>query len=176
VYVRRKEYMKKIIPVIVVIAVIAIGAYSYLTGGKVTLNGNGFSVTKTLTSKSETFMGDLKSAVLKGVPFKCTFKTTQGTEGIGYMKNKQYYGTLTVDGKSGYIIMRDNCMWTWDKISKQGVKMCFEGDIWSTQGQASDSKSGDYTCVLDEKISDDLFQVPNDVKFIDADNPTETGE
>lgn len=165
--------MKKVIPIIVIGAIVLIGGYSYLNGGKVTMTGNGISVSKTLTSKSETFIGDLASAVKKGEPFKCTFKTNQGVEGTGYIKNKQYFGDLTVDGKQGYIIMQGNCMWTWDKTTKQGAKMCFEGDVWDIQSQQSAENTGNYTCTTDLALSDSMFQIPTDVKFIDADNPIE---
>jgi hypothetical protein len=165
--------MKKIIPIVVVLAIIAVGGYTLLTGGKISTTGNSFSVTKTITSKSETFTGDLKAAVLKGEPYKCVFKTNQGTQGTGYIKNKQYYGDLVVDGKAGYIVMRDNCMWTWEKNIKQGAKVCFEGDIWASDGKESNTPTGDYTCTLETTISDDLFIIPKDVKFFDADNPME---
>jgi hypothetical protein len=163
---------KMIFKGIVGLIIVGVMAYLYLTGGKLQMTGSGFSISKTITNKSETFIGDLKAAIDKGTPFKCTFKNPDGSSGTGYMKNRNYYGEITMQGKAGYILMLNNCMWTWDKVSKQGAKMCFTGDIWDTAGQTGSTSSapkGEYTCTSGS-VDDKLFTVPADVNFIDADS------
>lgn len=159
--------MKKVLPVIIILIIIGFGAYLVLSGGKVNFTGTGFNVSKTITNKSETFVGDLKAAIKRGIPFKCTIKQ-ENMEGTGYMKNKKYYAEITRNGKEGYILISDNCMFTWDKGKPQGVKMCFDRDIWETE--ETGAPQGEVNCTM-TPVSDSLFVLPTNVNFIDMDNP-----
>lgn len=157
--------MKKnqIFIVVVVVVIIGVGVYVLLTGGKINPS-NSININKTIST--ETFTGPLKLAVEKGIPLKCTSPKdeTTGIEVVaGYLKGKNYYGEIIQKGKAGYIIMVGNCMWSWDKTTKQGVKTCSKDDVWEQQGSKSN-----YECKT-ATVSDDLFTPPSDVKFIDID-------
>jgi hypothetical protein len=153
--------MKKglIIKIVVVLAILGVGAYLLLSGGTVNFTGNGINISKTST----TFTGSIKAAVEKGIPLKCTMPKNAAT-GIevtaGYIKGKRYYGEVIQNGKPGYIIMSDNCMYSWVKGTKEGAKICFEGDIWEQQG----SSNGNYDC-KSAVFSDSIFTPPSDVTF-----------
>lgn len=153
--------MKKglIIKIIVILAIVGVGAYLLLTGGTVNFTGNGINISKTTT----TFTGSIKAAVEKGIPLKCTMpkNSTTGIEvTAGYIKGERYYGEVIQNGKSGYIIMTGNCMYNWVKGAKEGAKICFEGDIWAQQG----SSNGNYSC-KSAVFSDSIFTPPSDVTF-----------
>jgi hypothetical protein len=164
----------KIIPIIVVLAIAGVGVYLATSGGKVELTGNGVNVSKTTTTTEESFTGSLKAAVQKGVPMKCTMEkdSTTGTEVMaGYFHGEKYYGEVKTNGKEGYIVMKENCMWSWEKDQKQGIKMCFEENVWDQQdtSAASATSAGNYNCKV-AVFSDSIFTVPSDVQFMDIDN------
>ncbi|MCU0822650.1 MAG: hypothetical protein MUC95_09310 [Spirochaetes bacterium] len=164
--------MKKNIPIIIVFLVLIVAGAYYFMGRSKTAVTLPLEISKKEGQNNETFTGKLMDAVAKGVPFKCTFKNNQ-TEGTGYIKGKKYYGEISSNGKAGYIVMDDKCMWTWDKDKKQGVKMCFEkslldeeaNDMQNIQAQTTD---GEYNCKA-AVFSDSIFIPPSDVKFMDID-------
>jgi hypothetical protein len=153
--------MKKglIIKIVVVLAVVGVGAYLLLKGGVVNFTGNGVSIT------AQTFTGSIKDAVKKGIPLKCTMpkNETTGIEVVvGYLKGEKYYAEINQKGKAGYIIIADNCMYSWFKSDKQGAKICFSGNVWDQQG----SEDTNYNCKT-AAFSDSIFTPPSDVKFMD---------
>ncbi len=151
-----------IIKIVVIIAIVGVGAYLLLSGGKVNFTGNGFNISKT----SETYTGTIKAAVEKGIPLKCTAPKdeTTGIEVVaGYIKGKNYYGEIIQKGEPGYIIMTGNCMYSWKKGASQGAKMCFSGDIWEQQG----SSNANYSC-KGAVIPDSMFTPPSDVTFLEV--------
>src|SRR4030042_4913849 len=81
--------LKLVIPVIVVLAIVGIGAYAYFSGGKVTLNGNCVSVSKTTSSESLT--GSLNAIMAKGKTVKCSYSIA-GNNYEGYIKGNMYRG------------------------------------------------------------------------------------
>ncbi|MFA6981557.1 MAG: hypothetical protein WC243_00845 [Patescibacteria group bacterium] len=165
----------KIIPIVVILAIAGIGIYLLKSGGKVETTGDGISITKTTTKTTteESFTGSLKAAVQKGVPMKCTMakNAATGVEVLnGYFHGEKYYGEVVTNGKAGYIIMRDNCMWSWEKETKLGAKMCFEENVWDQQGaETAGNTVGNYNCKV-ATFSDSIFTVPSDVQFMDIDN------
>jgi len=172
--------MKKAIPFIVVGVVVIVAAGSWFVFGK---RGGGEEV-KQEVKQEESFTGKLKEMIARNVPMKCAFKDDKGNSGVSYVKNKKYYGELTSDGKTSYVIMVDNCMWSWSLEEKQGVKMCFdvkEGeDLWEDwEGMDEEAKmntpQGNYNC-KPAAVSDSLFNPPQDIKFMDMDELMNFGE
>jgi hypothetical protein len=162
--------MKKILPLIIILAILLVGAWWFFGRGKeVTLPG---AIKKEVGQESGTLKGKLQDMLASGIPLKCEFKN-ESMSGTSYMKDKKFYAEITGGGRQGFIIMKDNCFWTWDKDSNQGVKMCSESseegivseDFWKTQGQAS-SPEGEYTCNA-AVFPESKFDPPTDVRFID---------
>ena len=161
--------MGKVIIIAVIVAIIGVGAYIFLSGGKTKISENGIQINNPITNTtSDIFIGTIKMAIEKGIPIKCTTPKDE-TTGIevtaGYFKGQKYYGEVIMKGKQGYIIMVGNCMWSWEKDSKQGAKTCFTGNIWDLQGESKST----YTC-RPAIFSDSLFTPPSDVQFIDVSN------
>ena len=159
--------MKKMMPIIIV----AIIAVVLIIGGRTFLGKGGVSlpveIEKEAGQEDETFTGKLKEAIARGIPMKCT--NTQGDfTGTGYIKGKKYYGKVSSQGKEGYVIMKDNCMWSWSKGEAQGVKICFETDIWEQEEGTTPTEAG-YRCVP-AVVLDSKFTLPANVNFMDLDD------
>jgi hypothetical protein len=160
--------MKKFLPIIVIIAVVVLAggaAWMFLGKGKggVTLPGG---IKKEAGQTGEAFTGKLKDAIAKGIPMKCSY-TQGGNSGTSYIKGSKVYGEITGQGKQGYVIMVDKCMWSWNKGETQGIKMCFEENVWDTEDTETGSAptEAEYNC-SPTIISDSQFNPPGNVKFM----------
>ncbi len=119
----------------------------------------------TINNQRDGFTGKLKQALLKNIPLKCSWKKDETFSAVGYLKGKSYYGEVIRDGKKSYLIIKNNCMWTWYENNKQGAKMCFKGDVWDQQNNIPQE---DYHCAQ-ASVSDDMFIPPADISFLDID-------
>jgi len=158
--------MKKGLPIIVIVAVLAVGGWLFLKSrqpaGPVEISP------KAPATQEKSFTGKLKDMVMRGVAMKCTWKQNNSS-GEGFIKDKKYYGEIESGGKKTYVIMKDNCMWSWNKSESQGVKFCFEPtetgtDFWDVEN----APQGNYTCVP-AVVSDAKFNPPSSVNFMDMD-------
>ncbi|OGF99662.1 hypothetical protein A2Y99_01335 [Candidatus Gottesmanbacteria bacterium RBG_13_37_7] len=146
----------------------------FLINRKKTVTTSGTVPGNTTTEKStqtdtEGFTGKLKQAILRNIPMKCIWKKDENFSAVGYLKSQKYYGEIINQGKKGYVILKDKCMWTWNENNKQGVKMCFEKDIWEDQKNVPQD---DYYCVPGT-VSDSMFNPPGDINFLDIDKQME---
>lgn len=129
--------------------------------------------------KGEGFVGKLKDAMSLGSAMKCSWKQGDNSYGESYVKGEKVYSEFTNEGKTGYMIMNDDCMYTWEKSSPQGIKMCSlktetteetgepeqdDFDFSEMKGSAPDDM--DYSC-NPAVFTDDKFSPPSDVKFMD---------
>jgi hypothetical protein len=168
--------MKKAIPIIIILVIIvaALAGWFIFGKGKKTTTQGGTQQTETTKeeTKGESFTGKIKDAFMRNIPLKCTYKMSDNNFGVGYLKNKKYYGEITANGKLGYIILVDNCMWSWAKDETKGVKMCFqpkEGeDIWTDIEKEQKSSDVDYNCVP-TVVNDAVFTPPSNINFMDID-------
>ena len=104
---------------------------------------------------------------------KCTY-TVEGNEYESYIKGENYRGKIkTAEGKTGEVIIKDNCMWTWSEEEVQGIKTCFEvsdpetPDVWE-QPQGAVGTNMTYTC-LPAAVTDAEFTPPSNIEFMDLD-------
>lgn len=88
-------------------------------------------------SKAAEFTGNLKEAMAKNLPMKCEWQLNNDS-GTFYVKDKKVYAETVVEGKKGYMISKDNCIWTWGEQIPQGAKFCTE----PTAGEAETSIVG----------------------------------
>lgn len=155
--------LKKLLPIIVVLVVIAAGAYFLTQKKSQSLPGG----------ESETFSGTLQSAIALGVPLKCSY-TVEGNEYEGLVKGENYRGKIkSAQGQISEVIVKDNCIWTWSESEAQGIKTCVEesevetesGDIWS-QSEAAGTADVTYTC-LPAAVDDTQFEPPAGIEFTD---------
>ena len=103
---------------------------------------------------------------------KCDWKQDENFSSVGYIKNNNYYGEIVRDGQKNNILIKENCLWSWKKGKKEGIKMCFKGNIWDEQ----EFIPKENLHCLPATISDDLFTPPKKVSFIDLDNYIQTEE
>jgi hypothetical protein len=157
--------VKKLLPIIVILLIVGVGAPLLLAKGGVFLKGVGINIPKA----SETFSGSLKLMIEKGVPMKCSYKQDENNSGTGYIKGRKYAGEVITNGVKSKILLIENCMYTWNEEAMQalGSKICFkptdEKSIWDLQGE---SKSN-YTC-SPAIFSDSVFDIPTGTKFMDV--------
>lgn len=170
-------------PIIIVVAVVILGAGAYLVLGNRSVNApsDDTSSSSTTSSEEETvaekFTGTLKEAVALGVGMKCTYNV-EGNEYAGYVKGENYRGSMkNVEGQVGEVIVKDNCMWTWSEDQVQGVKMCFEEteaaetesvSIWDREEVGAAAEVA-YSC-MPYAVSDSQFTPPSDVQFMDMES------
>lgn len=161
--------MKKAIPIIIILVlVLGVGAWWFLGrgGGGVTLPGG---IEKEAGEEDESFTGKLKQAIALGVPMKCSY--TQGDfTGTGFVQGRKYYGEVSNQGRKGYVIMKDNCMWSWTEGQDQGVKTCFETDMWEEQEgqQVQVPIEAEYHCAP-VVFPESKFDPPANINFLDMD-------
>jgi hypothetical protein len=163
--------MKKVLPIIIVaVIVLGAGAWWFLGrgGGSLPIPTPG-GIKKEAGEAGESFTGKLKAVVALGTPMKCTYQQGDLT-GTGYIKGKKYYGELAQGDKKGYVIMKDNCMWSWSTDEPQGVKMCFEEDIFEESEEAEGvvPVEAEYHCAP-AVFSDSKFDPPANINFMDMD-------
>jgi hypothetical protein len=159
--------IKKLLPIILVIAVVGIGAYLYLNKG---------GQTGGLPSSGEIFQGTLKTAVSKGIPFKCEMEGEDGEVVTTWVKGEKMYAESKVEGKMQYTILKDNCTWSWDETGQQAVKYCFEQvdyedfnptstETTTQETETTEAQTPEYNCVP-TTISDSKFDPPSDINFM----------
>lgn len=160
--------MKKILPILLIVVVLVAGG-GYLWWQR----GEGTSETgQEESSQEESFVGTLKDALVRGGSLKCTWEVDENSFGTSYLKNEKVYAEVTSAGTSGYMILSDNCIWTWSKDSSQGFRMCFEPtgdevmpDLEETSYGSTTPPSGvSYSCVP-TVVSDAKFSPPASVTF-----------
>ncbi len=151
--------MKKILPIVIILLLVGGGAYVFLNRGGANIS----------QISQEAFSGSLKLAVEKGIPMKCTYKIDENNFGTGYIKGKNYAGEVSMNGQKSKILLIENCMYTWNENAKQapGAKICFEPtsgkSIWDQAGE----QNTNYNC-SPTIVSDSMFAVPTDIKFMDV--------
>lgn len=116
----------------------------------------------------EEWKGSLKEMVAKNVSMRCDYDDGQGNSWTSYVKGRNYYAERVGDGKKGYVLMKDICMWSWSDDEDQGIKICWdeedlEGSMWEDPGQYGTSE---YNCVP-TVIANSKFDVPKGVSFLD---------
>lgn len=118
-------------------------------------------------TKKESFTGKIKDAIARDTPLKCEWTSGENSS-VGYIKNKKFYGENTTKEGKGYILISDNCMWSWQENKNEGIKICFEksedNNLWDSDNAPKD----DYHCSL-AVFSDSIFNPPANVNFLDVD-------
>jgi len=176
--------VKKFLPFIIVGVIIVVSIFGFRAfSGKE--EEEALSLSGTLPESSsggsatKEFSGSLKAVMALGVPMKCTWKRDNNYFGASWVKGKDSYGEITMEGRNVKVIYKDNCMWNWQEGNSQGMKMCFdpvemekmlEGE--SVQGQ--DQSQGmpadiDYRCAP-AVFTEAKFNPPAGVNFMDLED------
>jgi len=121
--------------------------------------------------KGERLEGTLKEMMKLGVSLKCSWEEGENS-GISYIDDESIYVEIVIKEKKEYMIGKGDCMWIWSSEDKEGVKMCFEDEEERDEVSEIDWEM-EYRCV-EEKISSDRFDLPDEVEFEDMDDVLET--
>lgn len=124
--------------------------------------------------------GSIKDALSKSISLKCEYPDDKGNKVTTYIKagavRMMGYSSGS-DGTSGQALMKDGKMYFWDDKTKEGTVISFDtekmkeaAESVKTSNQSEDFLQGieqykDYCKTA--TVSDSLFTVPTDVKFVD---------
>lgn len=169
--------MKKILPFIFIVLLVAGGFYFYSTGKK-TQTSLGEKVKEAVEEKKQEAKEAIKDLVSRNVSLKCTYEIDD-TKVTTYIKGKNKIRT-TVETKEGEVnesIFANNKIYSWDQKRKEGIVMSV--DLIKNQ-QNKTTKVEDPEKQIDEmeklrarcekvSFSENIFTPPTDVRFQDFD-------
>lgn len=167
--------MKKIIIVAIVVVGVIAGGWFIAKNREMPPKG----IMESGEQKAEEFSGTLVQAMKLGVPMKCDWQTNDGS-GESYVKGNDVYITTTAQGKTGYMIKKGDCMWSWNDEQTQGLKICQEPEVGEEADEDWTPDSGNfqaegvdwsiqYKCRPDI-FSGDRFEPPAGVEFLDMES------
>lgn len=171
--------MKKILPILVVLLLLGIGGYFFMSS-KGTL-----PKTPLNTGTSNAF-DSIQDALSKSLSLKCVYKDEQGIQTTTYIKG----GAVRVNMEGikdneqpGSIILKDKKMYMWNEVSKTGFTYTItEPEVTpGTESPKVDNKDSSVLAGIEkykdscktEVVADSLFVPPTDVKFQDMSAFTE---
>jgi len=176
--------MKKIVPVLVILLLLGIGGYFYMSSKGATPKTPFGSASN---STGGNVFTSIKDALSKSMSLKCVYKDEKGSETTTYIKGGAVRVMVTETGgddQFGNIVMKDKKMYMWSDKIKQGFTLMIKepenvSPIPET-GNDGVKKGNDQESVLAqiekykdackvEVIADSYFTVPTDVKFQDMD-------
>lgn len=174
--------MKKIVPVLVILFLLGVGGYFYMSS-KGTLPK---APVGTANNTNKNVFTSIKDALSQSLSLKCVYKDEKGVQTTTYIKGgavKVSMEGITEKDQPNNIILKDKKMYMWDEVSKTGFTFTMTDPV-VTPGQEAEVKKGQDAEVLaeiekykdsckTEVISDSFFSVPTDVKFQDMSAFTE---
>jgi len=134
---------------------------------------------ESMSNQSENFVGSLADAIRLGKAMKCTWKDEiENNTGTAFVEQDKVYYEYRMAGKEGYMISKDDCVWTWNKDETEGMKICAEPDAMEeTQDsdyeipEAGQVDTGGYEFKCEPAaIHEFTFTPPANVNFV---NPME---
>jgi hypothetical protein len=173
-----KSSLKKAAPLVgggLIVLVLAFGAWYSLGRGDSELlpamEVGDEAAVESVEDDPGTLYGSLKEALARRVPMKCLYEDAQGNSSVGYLKGEKYYGEITSAAGTGFIIVKDNCIWSWTKDEDKGFKMCFDPMEGEAAGEGEASIWDNEALYQDELncspavVADSQFDPPVEVEF-----------
>jgi len=154
------------------------------------LAGGGFYFYKTTQNSSESLnlgktdvvssaFGSVKDALSKSISLSCEYTDPEGVLTKTYIKNGSVRVSLAGDSENPYgeVILKENKMYMWSDTKKEGFSYEFESTTTDTNLDDQTAQTGDRASIIEaieaykdyckiENVSDSLFEVPSDVKFL----------
>lgn len=165
--------MKKIF--IIIAGLVAAGGLAYWqlaakTGTKTADNGQ----SRPESAVAE-FTGNLTAAMQRGVPMQCSWQSGTDT-GESYVRGQNVYVATKVQGKSGYMIKKDDCLWTWGDAQPQGLKICNQeqdADTWTPDAGSYRAEGVDWNVEYHCRpavFGAEKFTPPAEIEFTDMES------
>ena len=175
--------IKKYLPTIIAVVIIGlgIGAYSISRSqkqvGTNTQTQSG-KITETGKNEGSGFVGSLKDALQSGAAMKCSWKDDTGNFSETHIKANRVHHKMVNEGRTGYMIAKDKCVWSWSDESDQGIKICYEENVIEdgelpTEGGIN-TQGYEFNCVP-SVVADSVFEAPNNISFLDPMNSIPEG-
>lgn len=182
--------MKKLIVPLTLAAIVTIGVLAYWTVMNPQTSVNETSpqepVAVDTNTQEQTVFSSLKDLMTQTISQQCTFayadEAMGKTEGVTYVANGKIRSSFTLTNpegtqSSGHMINDGAFTYTWDDVSKTGVKFAMTEDIQNMGEEAVEdnpqmaqmNKKTDYRCKV--WIADaNTFVPPTDIQFTDVSN------
>lgn len=157
---------KQILIVLVLVLLIGGGAFFYLSNSK-----KGTPSSSSSNPVENTF-SSIKDALSKSVSLQCNFTDETGRKTTSYIKNGAIRADIEAqkEEESGSVIVKDKKMYFWSKESAFMMDLSSTEVTGTPQNQENDLMAGlekyKESC-KPAVVSDDLFNIPSDVKFQD---------
>jgi hypothetical protein len=155
----------KLLLIIVLLAVVGGGYYAYSQMGSD--DGLKLNVSKMAGSNGmskDAVSGSLMELATKGIPLKCEY-SVQGNSFEGIIKGKNFLGKVKTPEGKGNILMKQNCMYTWEEGAVEGISWCFDDSEQSVWEQTGDNMPDEYKC-RPTVVTDSAFNMPAGVTFM----------
>lgn len=158
--------MKKalVLLVFIIIFVSLVGYFLTIQPARITTPS---PVTEGIKEKTE--FTSLKEVVNLKQDMKCEWRKDDQFFSTTFVSGERSFSEITRQGKKGWVIMKDDCLWTWEEGSFEGTKVCLEDkssgqpDLWTLKGQAEE---GSYRCGP-TSVDEAVFTPPSEIKFIE---------
>ena len=169
--------MKKVLPVIFVLALLGIGGYYFVMGKKTApADQSGLTASgQTESGKNGVVISSIKEAMAGMQPIECDYTDEQGNQVKAMVKGENikvsgYAASET--GAKGSALIKGNTMYIWEEGAKTGMMMTVDREAAAEQ---SENKKDETIQGLEKYkdscrrggFSDSVFEVPADVKFSD---------
>lgn len=169
--------MKKIIPFIFIVLLVAGGFYFY-SSTKKEKTSLGEKAKEVIEEKKQEAKERIKDLINKNISLKCTYDI-DGTKVTTYIKGGNKIRTVveTKEGGVNESIFANNKIYSWDQKRKEGMVMSVDLikrqqdktiNVENPQKQIEDMEKFKADC-RKENFSDSIFNPPADVKFQDFD-------
>jgi len=173
--------MKKIIPAVVIIVLMAIvGYFLFMKKGGVPKEPG----TPKTQQKGSNVISSIKEAITKSLPIKCEYPDEKGNTITSYIKGEKIrvVGYKTEEGNQGNTLITGDKMYVWDDQTKKGTIISLNKEATMVTGVPAESEeTADQKAQTIENIekykeycqvtviSDTIFKIPGDVQFTDLD-------
>lgn len=119
----------------------------------------------------------LKDVLKPGQSMKCTWRVDDDNYGTAYTKDEKVFTQTSVMGKQMNTIVADDCSYSWETGSPEGVKFCYvpeetaeEEEIQVTDEAFTwENQDISYQCAA-ASVDDSKFVPPDGVDFVGIDD------
>lgn len=164
--------MKKLLPLVLVVAIIALVAVM----GLKLFKKPGETPTSTGVQKTEEkgVLDSIKDAISKSVSFKCDYSVGEVKSTV-WVKGKAIYSETESKGQKNFSILKDDKLWSWTDKDKNGVYMDLSKTA-SDKTQPGGYKNTEQTVKELEEfkqncsptvVADSMFTPPTSIQFQD---------
>jgi len=167
--------MKKNNIVFIAVALIVVGLIVFLkfNQSKVSTNQetNKEETQATVTKTAETkgnVLDSIKDAIAKNLSFKCEYNMNNSKTTVYVKGTAMRIEGLTTNGNTGAII-KDNKLWSWDTVKKEGVIMPLDANqnkAFSQEEITNNLEKQKQFCQV-TVVAESIFTPPSDIKFQD---------